>query len=100
MEAITGLSLAANILQIVELAAKLLSKGREIQQAGSIIQNSEIETITTDFTTLSAKLRSWARPDPAKLGPLARKDQVQKSWARTIMLVNVRLIGLRRYLKT
>ncbi|KAG9199650.1 hypothetical protein G6514_008311 [Epicoccum nigrum] len=76
MEAIAGLSLAANILQIVELAAKLLSKGREIQQAGSTIQNSEIETITTDFTALSAKLRSWARPDPAKLGPLAHEDQV------------------------
>jgi hypothetical protein len=76
MEAIAGLSLAANILQVVELSAKLLSKGREIQQAGSTIQNSELEAVTTDFTALSGKLRLWARPDPAKLGPLAHENQV------------------------
>ena len=79
MEAIAGLSLAANILQVVELSAKLLSKGREIQQAGSTIQNSELEAVTTDFAALSGKLKSWARPDPAQLGPLARENQVHPS---------------------
>ena len=79
MEAIAGLSLAANILQVVDFSAKLLSKGREIQQAGSTIQKSELEAVTTDFAALSGTLKSWARPDPAKLGPLARENQVQTS---------------------
>jgi hypothetical protein len=76
MEAIAGLSLAATILQVVDFTAKLLSKGREIQQAGSTIQNSELETITTDFAALSKKLESWARPDPTTLGPLAQENLV------------------------
>ena len=79
MEAIAGLSLAANILQVVDFTAKLLSKGREIQQAGSTIRDSEIKTIATDFAALSGTLRSWARPDPTKLGPLAHENQVQTS---------------------
>jgi hypothetical protein len=79
MEAIAELSLAANILQVVELSAKLLSKGREIQRAGSTIQNSELEAVTTDFAALSGKLRLCARPDPAKLGPLAHENKVQTS---------------------
>jgi hypothetical protein len=89
MEAIAGLSLAANILQVVELSAKLLSKGREIQQAGSTIQNSEIKTITTDFAALSEKLRLCARPDPAKLGPLAHESQVQTSWTPIVRLLKI-----------
>jgi hypothetical protein len=97
MEAIAGLSLAANILQVVDLTAKLLSKGREIQQAGSTIQNFEIETITTEFAGLSGKLRSWARPDPAKLGPLAHESQVQTSWTPNVRLLKLRLIGLHRH---
>lgn len=79
MEAIAGLSLAATILQLVDFTAKLLSTGHEIQQAGSTIQNSELETITTDFAALSGKLGLWARPDPTKPGPLARDDQVPAS---------------------
>lgn len=77
MEAIAGLSLAANILQVVDFSAKLLTKGREIKQAGSTIQESELKTIAADFAALNNELRSWARPDPAKLGPLAHEDQVQ-----------------------
>lgn len=76
MDAIAGLSLAANILQLVELSGKLLSKGREIQQAGSTIQNSELETVAADVVALSTKLRSWTRPAPIQSGPLAQQDQV------------------------
>lgn len=99
MEAIAGLSLAANILQVVDLSAKLLSKGREIQQAGSTIQNSELEAVTTDFAALNGKLKSWARPDPAKLGPLARENQVQTFPPPTARLLETRLIGLHRHWK-
>lgn len=76
MEAVAGLSLAANILQVIDFSAKVLSTGREIQQAGSTIQNSELETIATDLAGLSRELKSWARPAPAKSDPRAQDHQV------------------------
>jgi hypothetical protein len=42
MEAIAGLSLAANILQIVNFTAKVLSTGNQIRLSGSTEQNSEL----------------------------------------------------------
>jgi hypothetical protein len=76
MEAVAGLSLAANILQVVDFAAKLLSTGHQIYEAGSTVQNSELELVISDFTALNDRLRSWTRPDPAASGPLAKDSQV------------------------
>lgn len=77
MEGVAALSLAANILQIIDLARKLLSTGSEIYQAGTTVENGELEILTKDLSLLNSRLRSWARPSPDTQGPLAEDDQVR-----------------------
>jgi hypothetical protein len=76
MEAIAGLSLAANILQIVDFTAKILSTGNQIRQSGSTVENSELEKAIHDFRALNERITLWARPNPASSGPLAEDSQV------------------------
>lgn len=80
MEAIAGLSLAANILQVVDFTAKILSTGNQIRLSGSTVENSELDLVVRDLKALSECTTSWARPDPANLGPLAKDSQVR--WAQ------------------
>jgi len=77
MEAIAGLSLAANILQVIDFTATVLSTGNQIRQSGSTVQNSELERVVEDFTALNERITSWARPNPASSGPLAQDSQVR-----------------------
>jgi hypothetical protein len=76
MEAIAGLSLAANILQIVDFTAKVLSTGNQIRLSGSTVENYELGLVVRDFTALNERIASWTRPDPASYGPLAKDSQV------------------------
>ena len=77
MEAIAGLSLAANILQVIDFTVTVLSTGNQIRQSGSTIQNSELERVVEDFTALNERITLWARPNPASSGPLAQDSQVR-----------------------
>jgi hypothetical protein len=77
MEAIAGLSLAANILQLVDFTAKVLSTGNQIRMSGSTAQNSELELVARDFTALNERITLWARPNPASSDPLAKDSQVR-----------------------
>jgi hypothetical protein len=76
MEAIAALSLAANVFQVVDFAHKLLSTGQQIYQAGSTVQNAELEVVVQDFAVLNKRLQKQSRPDPDVLGPLSKDDQV------------------------
>jgi hypothetical protein len=76
MEAAAAFGLAANVLQVVDFAYKILSTGDQIYQAGSTVQNSELEVVLKDFTVLNTRLKSWVRPDPDVLGPLEEDGQV------------------------
>jgi hypothetical protein len=77
MEAAAAFGLAANVLQVVDFAYKILSTGDQIYQAGSTVQNSELEVALKDFTVLNTRLKSWVRPDPDVLGPLEEDGQVR-----------------------
>ena len=77
MEALAGLGVAANILQVIDFSSRLLSAGHQIYQKGSSIQNEELELVITDFIAQNDQLTSWARPDPATLGPLEKNGQVK-----------------------
>jgi hypothetical protein len=77
MEALAGLGLAANILQVIDFSSKLLSVGHQVYQKGSSIQNEELELVINDFNAQNNQLKSWARPDPATLGPLEKSGQVK-----------------------
>jgi hypothetical protein len=77
MEALAAFGLAANVLQVVDFAQKLLSAGRQIYQAGSTVEHDEIEVAVKDFTVLNKRLKTWARPDASALGPLTEDAQVR-----------------------
>ncbi|KAB2099581.1 hypothetical protein AG0111_0g12197 [Alternaria gaisen] len=81
MEAIAGLSLAANILQVVDFTMKVLSTANEFRKAGSTVQNHELELVVNDLTALNERTKSWARPNPASSGPLAKDSQALENLA-------------------
>lgn len=72
MEAAAAFSLAANILQIVELSQKLLSANSQIYQVGTSLQNSELEIVVKDFSLLNRRLQSWARPTQGAVDRLTK----------------------------
>jgi hypothetical protein len=76
MEGIAAFGLAANILQVVELAYKLLSSGQEVYQAGTTLQNAELEVALKDFTVLNKRLQSSVRPVSDVFGPLTADGHV------------------------
>lgn len=83
MEAIAGLSLAANMIQLIDFTAKVLSTGNQIRQSDSTVQNAELERVVEDFTALNERMTLWARPNPASSGPLAQDSQVGQTCTRS-----------------
>jgi hypothetical protein len=81
MESVAAFGVAANILQVVELAHKLLSSGQEIYQAGATVQNSELEIALKDFMVLNKRLQSSACPVPDAFGPITADGQVNRLFA-------------------
>lgn len=77
MEALAGLSLSANILQVVHFTTDLLTNGHNIYQAGSTVQNAELQMVVQDLTVLNNRLKTWARSDPATDGSLDEDFQVR-----------------------
>ncbi|KAF2827058.1 hypothetical protein CC86DRAFT_466800 [Ophiobolus disseminans] len=75
MEPIAALSLAANILQIVNFTASLVSTSQQIYEAGSSVTVQEVELVVRDFNDLNASLKSWVRPDSKAQGPLTKDNQ-------------------------
>lgn len=55
---LTALGLASNIIQLISFASDLVSKGREIYKSanGTLVENLELETITTSLQELSSHL--------------------------------------------
>jgi hypothetical protein len=62
MDPLTALGLASNIIQLITFASDLVSKGCEIYKSseGVLVENLELETITTTLQELS---KSVQRPD-------------------------------------
>jgi hypothetical protein len=77
MEGIAAFGLAANILQMVELGNKLLSTGQEIYQAGTTVQNSELEVVLKDLTVLNTGLQSQGGLVPHSSKPIAADEHVR-----------------------
>ncbi|KAF2500118.1 hypothetical protein BU16DRAFT_556601 [Lophium mytilinum] len=81
MEALAAFGLAAGILQIVDLSAKLLSAGYQIYESGSTIRTSEYALVVDDLSSLNDKIKLWARPDTATMGPLPQDNQALENLA-------------------
>jgi len=77
MEALAALSLAANVMQVVQFAAQIITTGNEIFQTGSTSHNAEIELVSADLKVLNDNLKGFARPDSLVQGPLTQDYQVR-----------------------
>jgi hypothetical protein len=62
MDPLTALSVAGCIVQFVDFAWKVVSKGNKIYRSndGSTAENSDLEVVTTDLILLQAKIKRTA----------------------------------------
>lgn len=60
LDPMTALSLAANVVQFVDFASKIVSKGRRIylSENGALPKNLELEVVTNDLLRLAQSLRN------------------------------------------
>ncbi len=59
MDPLTSLSLASNVIQIVDFSTQLVSKGYKIYKSadGTLAENLDAEAVTNSLKTLSGKLQ-------------------------------------------
>jgi len=62
MDPLTALGLAANIIQFVDFASKLLSTGQELYQSGASAPNLELSLVADDVLLLCTKLKNSSAP--------------------------------------
>jgi len=77
MESIAALSLASNVIQVVDFSARLVSKGYKVYKSvdGSLAENIDAEIIAKDLNDLNGKLRLSYEKNTEKGVPLADDDQ-------------------------
>jgi hypothetical protein len=65
LDPLTALSLAGNIIQLVDFSSKLVNKGREIYRAVDVAlpENLELEIVAKDLTTLVQRLMNHPGSD-------------------------------------
>lgn len=58
MEPLTALGLAANLIQFVDFASKLVTRARETYKSvdGALVENSELQAVTENLQTLTGRL--------------------------------------------
>lgn len=58
MDPLTSLAIAGNVVQFVDFASKLVSKGLQIYRSedGALSENLEVEVVTKDLVKLAAKI--------------------------------------------
>jgi hypothetical protein len=89
MEVIVAFGLAANVLQVVEYAHKLLSAGRQIHQDGSTVGNDELECTVKDFTVLNNRLKTSIRASPGTMDLLIEDGRVRTAQIQLMCASNL-----------
>lgn len=76
MDPLTALSLASNVIQIVDFSTRLVSKGYKIYKSadGTLAENVDAEAVTNSLNMLNAKLQRSVK-DSKRGGPLSEDDQ-------------------------
>lgn len=69
LDPLTALSLASSIVQLVDFSAKVVSESRQIYQAGSAIQNDELEIISNDLLDLVKTVELRSNKGASHAGP-------------------------------
>lgn len=57
MEAIAGVSLAANVIQFIDFSSRLISKGKELHDNGSLSEKDNLENVARSLADFTHKLR-------------------------------------------
>ena len=73
MDPLTALSLASNVIQVVDFSIRLVSKGVEIYKDGSLAENVDAEEVTQSLKGLNGKLQRSIQ-DSKCGGPLNEDD--------------------------
>src|ERR1700712_3244536 len=75
MDALTALGLAANVIQFVDFAASILSKGNTIRKSadGALKENTQLRSISSRMQTLTADLERSIH------NPFTQNDQALKA---------------------
>ncbi len=74
MDPLTALSLASNVIQVVDFSIRLVSKGFKIYKDGSLAENIDAEVISQSLKSLNGKLQRSVQ-DSKCGGPLTEEDQ-------------------------
>ena len=76
MDPITALGVAGSIVQLVDFALKVVSKGNKIYHSGdgSTAENHDLETVTNDLVLIQTRLRQSLRPVDVSCA-LSQEDQ-------------------------
>lgn len=86
LDPLSTLSVAASVVQFIEFAGKIVSKGRELYKSssGALGENERTETVTKRLHDLTAKLKSSlqnasrTRQNPARTTVLQPAEDVQE----------------------
>jgi hypothetical protein len=76
LDPLTALSLAANIAQLVNLAAEVLSSTAEINRHGSAVAVADLNTLTNDLVDSAATLRAHNQKASAFGSSLAKEELI------------------------
>ena len=58
LDPFTSLSLAASVVQFIDAGSKLVSKSCQIHRTGTLAQNFDLETVTSDFLNLNSDIHA------------------------------------------
>ena len=76
MEPLTALSLASNIIQVVDFSIRLVSKGYKIYKSadGTLAEYVDAEAVTNSLHILNGRLQRSVK-DSIRNGPLSEDEQ-------------------------
>jgi len=79
LDPLTALSLASNIVQMVDFAGRVVAKCRHIHIHGELPEHHELEIVTADLSRLSAKLKAQDRVPAPSQKQLKDESEAQRT---------------------
>jgi hypothetical protein len=88
MEAVAAVGLAGNIIQFIDFAAKVVTKGHRIYQSadGSLSEYNDLQLITSDLLVLQTKLERSQEQDSTPTSCNEDDEAIQKLAAASTKL--------------
>lgn len=78
LDPLTALSLACNIVQVVDFASKVVARCRHIHTYGELPEHHELEIVTADLLRLSTRLKEHPQPPTLSQKQLKEENDTQK----------------------